>query len=200
MSSHRIVHGAALLYAHYATRTQRTQRAAETPHYRDAQHNRTRNHGNTQTQLFAAPKGTVHASIARRTWIHRGKLGSNIDSSSPLAVSAPHGCCGQRTRFAARCRSGARAIALRWDRYRAPRRTRESTLRFSTVAFPRARHTLPLLHSLSPAAPHEALAEILVVAPRIAPAIHRGVPLPLTLSRAPRCEEISPPWVSCGKA
>ena len=79
------------------------------------QHGRNRrdshtHHTQTRTQLFAAPKGTVHASIARRTWIHRGNLGSNIDSSSPLAVSAPHGCCGQRTRFAARSVRARRAL------------------------------------------------------------------------------------------
>ena len=145
------------------------------------------------------PHGDTDATL-RSAKGHRPRIDRTADLDTPRQARQQHrffvtvsGVRSARVLRAANSVCGTfgpgSALTLRWDRYRAPRRTRESTLRFSTVGSRKvaATHTLtthirrPLLLRLcsfrAPAETVPALAEILVVAPRIAPAIHRVVPL-----------------------
>ena len=96
-------------------------------------------------EVFAAPKGAFHASIARGAWINRGSYRGWRASWSLRDDS------GVRSAWVLRPANSVFGTfistrgALRRDRYKAPRRTRESTLRFSAVNTHNTHTTLALL-------------------------------------------------------
>ena len=125
-----------------------------------------------------------------------------------IAVSAPHGYCGQRTRFSARSSQLAELFGGTGTRHRDGHAK-------APCVFPQSTRTTHTQHSLSFAhapsvAAAAALARILVAAPRIDrhrpprnPACVRratAAPLLRACSFVPRLPQVSRPWVSYGKA